>query len=186
MRINEKDKKVLIYCRQSRDDARANYARIEEQARVLTKFCVEKKLGKIIDTVIDDNKTGTDFTRLDVIKDRIRRGEVDIFLCKDSSRLGRLQRESLAFADFLQEYGVELVMESEEYEEDFFGLRAWLNERRAREDGIKSRNALRKRMEAGSMVIKAPYGYIKTGKNDLAIDPEAAVFVRDDTAPIES
>jgi DNA invertase Pin-like site-specific DNA recombinase len=178
MRSNQ-EKKVLIYCRQSRDDARANYARIEEQARVLTEFCKNKNLGVIVDTVIDDNVSGTNFARLDGVKEMIRRGEVDIFLCKDSSRLGRLQRESLAFADFLQEYRVELVMESEEYEEDFFGLRAWLNERRAREDGIKSRNALRKRMEAGSMVIKAPYGYIKTGKNELTVDPETAPIVRE-------
>ncbi|MCL2618404.1 MAG: recombinase family protein [Defluviitaleaceae bacterium] len=173
------ERNVLIYCRQSRDDARANYARIEEQARILTEFCNERGLGRIIDTVLDDNKSGTDFARLANIKDMIRRGEVDVFLCKDSSRLGRLQRESLAFADFLHEYGVELVMEAEEYEEDFFGLRAWLNERRAREDGIKSRNALRKRMEAGSMVIKAPYGYVKTGKNGLEIDPPAADIVRE-------
>lgn len=179
MRSNEKKTNVLIYCRISRDDAFANFERIESQAESLTNFCRDKKLGTIIDIVLDDNKTGTDFARLDGIKERIRRGDVDIFLCKDSSRLGRLQRESLAFVDFLQQYGVELVMEQESYDEHLFGLFAWLNENRAREDGAKSRNKLRQKMESGSMVIKAPYGYIKTGKNDLMVDPETAPIVRE-------
>jgi len=179
MNSSQNIKNVLIYARQSRDDAGINYERIEEQARLLKKYCLDNKLGNIVDIIIDDNKSGTDFSRLDGVKERIRRGEIDIFLCKDSSRLGRLQRESLEFADFLHEHGAQLVMESEKYEEDFFGLRAWLNERRAREDGIKSKNALKKRMEAGSMVIKAPYGYIKTGKNELTIDPDAAPIVQE-------
>jgi len=176
---NGKEKNVLIYCRISRDDSFANFERIESQAESLTKYCKDKKLGTIIDTVLDDNKTGTDFARLNGIKERIRRGEIDIFLCKDSSRLGRLQRESLAFVDFLQQYGVGLVMQSESYDEHLFGLFAWLNENRAREDGAKSRSKLRQKMESGSMVIKAPYGYIKTGKNSLAVDPEAAPIVRE-------
>lgn len=171
-------KNILIYCRESRDDNFENYERIETQRDILIKYCKSKNLGDIVDVVMDDNKSGTDFRRLDVIKNRIENGEINIILTKDASRLGRNVLESLNFIAFLENHKVELIFESEEYNEDLFPIIAWFNERRAKEDSLKIRRVLRHKMENGEIVIKAPYGYIKNG-NKLIVDEKSARVVKE-------
>jgi len=171
-------KKVLIYCRESRDDGFANYGRIETQRDILIDYCERQGLGAVTETVMDDNKSGTCFERLMPVREMVYRKEIDLILCKDASRLGRNILETLQFTEFLNENGVELVFESERYDEEMFPLIAWFNERRARDDSLKIRRVLRHRMETGEMVIKAPYGYTKDG-NRLIPDGRAAPAVRD-------
>ena len=178
MKQNGDLKSVLIYCRESRDDGFLNYERIETQRDILVAYCREKKLGRITGVIMDDNRSGTDFQRLEPVKERIRNNEIDILLMKDASRLGRNILESLNFTAFLEKYGVELAFESERYDEDIFPLVAWFNERRAKDDSIKIRRVLRHKMEEGEMVIKAPYGYLKKG-NQLAVDDKTAPVVRE-------
>ena len=127
---------------------------------------------------MDDNLSGTDFSRLDPVKERIRKKEVDIFVCKDASRIGRNLLDSLKFIEFLDNYKVELVFESEQYNEDMFPLIAWFNERRVKDDSLKIRRVLKHKMETGEMVIKAPFGYDKKSKS-LVINEEAAKVVRE-------
>ena len=171
-------KRVLIYCRESRDEGFENIERIETQRDILTLYCARHKLGRVVGIVMDDNKTGTDFERLSPIKARIAHGEIDIFLAKDASRLGRNVLESLRFTAFLEAHGVELVFESEAYNEELFPLIAWFNERRARDDSQKIRRVLRHKMERGELVIKAPYGYRKV-QNRLVVDEPASLAVRE-------
>lgn len=178
MKRSDHIKNVLIYCRESRDDGFINYERIETQRDILVEYCKNRNLGNIIDIILDDNKSGTDFERLEPIKERIKNKEVDILLLKDASRLGRNILESLTFTAFLDEYKVELMFESEQYDEDMFPLIAWFNERRAKDDSVKIRRVLKHKMEGGEIVIKAPYGYIKQG-NNLIINEEAASVVRE-------
>src|SRR4051794_29186150 len=101
MRRENNLKNVIVYCRESRDDGFENYDRIETQRDILLAFCKKQSLGNVIDIVMDDNKSGTNFERLEPIKERVRRKEVDILLCKDASRLGRNILESLTFTEFL-------------------------------------------------------------------------------------
>lgn len=178
MKKSEYLKNVLIYCRESRDDGFVNYERIETQRDILVSYCKNKNLGNIIDIILDDNKSGTDFDRLEPIKERIIKKEVDILLLKDASRLGRNILESLTFTAFLDLHKVELMFESERYDEDMFPLIAWFNERRAKDDSTKIRRVLKHKMEEGSIIIKAPYGYIKNG-NELIVDKEAAPVIRE-------
>ncbi len=168
-------KKVLIYCRESRDDGFSHYERIETQRDILMRFCEKKKLGEIVAVILDDNKSGASFERLEPVKERIRAGDVDVFLLKDASRLGRNILESLVFTEFLAEHHVELVFESESYDEDIFPLIAWFNERRAKDDSLKIRRVLRHKMEEGAMVIQAPYGFEKRGASLIVIPEQAAV-----------
>ena len=169
-------KNVLVYCRESRDDAGMNYDRIETQRDILVAFCERHQLGVICGIVMDDNRSGVCFDRMEPIRERVLLGEVDIILCKDASRLGRNVLESLSFTEFLANHGVTLVFESERYDEDFFPLVAWFNERRAKDDSVKIRRVLRHKMEEGTLVIKAPYGYRKEG-NRLVVDVDAAPVV---------
>ena len=178
MKRNGSLKNLIVYCRESRDDGYANYERIETQRDILVEYCKKRNLGNIIDIIMDDNLSGTDFSRLEPVKERIRNKEVDIFVCKDASRIGRNLLDSLRFIEFLNDHKVELVFESEQYNEDMFPLIAWFNERRVKDDSLKIRRVLKHKMTTGDMVIKSPFGYEKQG-NELIINEEAAKIVRE-------
>ena len=48
---------------------------------------------------MDDDKSGTDFSRFDDIRNRAKNKEIDVIVFKNSARLGRNQRESLEFVE---------------------------------------------------------------------------------------
>ena len=174
--IPNEQKRTLIYCRESRDDYGNNYERIETQRDLLLKFCKDNGYTNIVDVVMHDDMSGTDFTRLEDIKKKIINGEIDVLVMKDSSRLGRNQLESLKFIELLEKHKVELVFEGRSYDEDFFPLEAWFNERRAKDDSRKIRTNLKHKMEEGKLLIRAHYGYKKEG-NKLIVDNEVAWIV---------
>ena len=58
-----------------------------------------------------------------------------------------------------------------------FGLYAWFNERRARDDSKNIRRNLRHKIEEGDLLVKAIYGYNKDGKK-LVINEETAQVVK--------
>lgn len=171
------NKKVIIYCRESRDDYGENFERIETQRDLLLKFCYENGYKNIVDIIMDDDKSGTDFRRFDNIKERAKRKEFNVIVFKNSSRLGRNQKESLELTQYLEIMGVEIVFEDEKYDEELFGLYAWLNERRARDDSKNIKRNLRHKIEEGELLVKAIYGYNKDG-NRLVINCKTAPVVK--------
>lgn len=178
MKQQERDERpVLVYCRESRDEFQADYERIETQREMLLAFCRRRGLVNIADVVLDDGKSGTDFHRFDRILPRIERGEIRVLVCKDASRLGRNLKESLIFVDRLEECGAEILFESEEYHEDFFPLKAWFNEQRAKEDSRKIRRVLRYKMETGELLIKPVYGYRRSADGAMVPHPETGTVV---------
>lgn len=166
----------IVYCRESRDDGGEKYERIETQRDILLRFCKENGI-KPVHIILDDNESGGNFLRLQKVRRWIEKEKIDVFVAKDASRIGRNQLESLEFIRFLELNRVELLFESERYDETLFGLFAWLNERRAREDGEKIRRVLRHKMEEGSLLIKPPYGYRIVDKK-LVIHQEEAEKVQ--------
>ncbi len=175
--MKNEDKKVIIYCRESRDDYGVNYERIETQRDILINFCKEKNLNNIIEIIMDDDKSGTNFNRFNDIKDKARKKAFDVILFKNSSRIGRNQMECLNFVQYLENYGIEILFEDEKYDEELFGLYAWFNERRARDDSKNIRRNLRHKMEEGSLIIKPIYGYDKINKK-LVINAKTAPIVK--------
>lgn len=170
-------KKVLIYCRESRDDYFKNYARINNQKEILIDFCKKEGYENIIDIVMDDNVTGTDFERFKNIIKMCCDKKIDTIVFKDSSRLGRNLRQTLNFINLLEKLNISVVFQSEEYNEDFFPLKAWFNEQRAKEDSIKIRNLFKYKMQNGTLLIRATYGYYKID-NRLEIDENTANTVK--------
>ena len=134
MKKSNEEKRVVIYCRESRDDYGENYERIETQRDLLVKYCKSHGYTKIVDIIMDDDKSGTDFSRFDDVKERAKNKEIDVIVFKNSARLGRNQKEALDFVEYLEMQGVEIIFEDEQYNEEMFGLYAWFNERRARDD----------------------------------------------------
>ena len=178
MQKQNSEKRVVIYCRESRDDYGENYERIETQRDLLVKYCKSHGYTNIVDIIMDDDKSGTDFSRFDDIRERARKKEIDVIVFKNSARLGRNQREALEFVEYLEEQGVEIIFEDEQYNEEMFGLYAWFNERRARDDSKNIRRNLRHKIEEGDLLVKAIYGYNKDGKH-LVINEETAAIVQE-------
>lgn len=178
MNKSKEEKRVIIYCRESRDDYGENYERIETQRDLLVKYCKSHGYTNIIDIIMDDDKSGTDFSRFDDIRDRAKNKEIDVIVFKNSARLGRNQKEALDFVEYLEEQGVEIIFEDEQYNEEIFGLYAWFNERRARDDSKNIRRNLRHKIEEGDLLVKAIYGYNKDGKQ-LIVNEETAPVVKE-------
>ena len=74
------------------------------------------------------------FSRFDDIRERAKRKkEIDVIsFQKILQDLGRNQKEALDFVEYLEEQGVEIIFEDEQYNEEMFGLYAWFNERRSK------------------------------------------------------
>ena len=89
--MKNEDKRVIIYCRESRDDYGENYERIETQRDILINYCRDKHLNNIVEIVLDDDKSGTDFKRFDDIKIKARKKEFDVI--KFSNMMDSLERE---------------------------------------------------------------------------------------------
>ena len=75
MKKSNEEKRVVIYCRESRDDYGENYERIETQRDILLEFCAKNGLTNIVDVIMDDNMSGTSFKRLEYIKEKMKNGE---------------------------------------------------------------------------------------------------------------
>ena len=178
MNKSKEEKRVIIYCRESRDDYGENYERIETQRDLLVKYCKSHGYTNIVDIIMDDDKRGTDFNRFDDIRERAKNKEIDVIVFKNSARLGRNQKEALDFVEYLEEQGVEIIFEDEQYNEEIFGLYAWFNERRARDDSKNIRRNLRHKIEEGDLLVKAIYGYNKDGKQ-LIVNEETAPVVKE-------
>lgn len=178
MKKSNEEKRVVIYCRESRDDYGENYERIETQRDLLVKYCKGHGYTNIVDIIMDDDKSGTDFSRFDDIRKKAKNKDIDVIVFKNSARLGRNQKEALGFVEYLEEQGVEIIFEDEQYNEEMFGLYAWFNERRARDDSKNIRRNLKHKIEEGELLVKAIYGYEKEGKQ-LVINPETAPIVQE-------
>jgi len=165
----------VIYCRESRDEGGEKRERIAFQQKTLEDYAESRKLGKIIRVIVDDDMTGTDFSRLDGIRTMVGAGAFDILLIKDSSRLGRNLTESLLFIEFLEKNGITLVFQSQPFHRDFFPLEAWFNEMRAKEDSRKIRDVIYHKMERAEFLVAAPYGYRKEGGGLVPEEEEAEV-----------
>lgn len=169
---------TLVYCRESRDENSANYQRIEVQRDILLAFCERQGLRNIVDVILDDDCTGTDFGRFDEIIRRVKNKEIQVIVFKDASRLGRNLKESLIFRDLMEDQGAEILFESEAYDEDFFPLKAWFNEQRAKDDSKKIRRTMRHKMETGTLLVKPVYGYRRAGPGHMVPQEETAQVVR--------
>ncbi|MBQ3407713.1 MAG: recombinase family protein [Clostridia bacterium] len=175
--LKNEEKRVVIYCRESRDDYGENYERIETQRDLLVKFCENKGLNNIIEIIMDDNKSGTNFNRFNQIKNKAKNGEFDVIVFKNSARMGRNQREALNLVQYLENCQIEIVFEDELYDEELFGLYAWFNERRARDDSKNIKRNLRHKIEEGKLTIKPIYGYDKVD-GEVVINPNTAPIVK--------
>jgi len=183
----EKQYKIGIYARESRDDNEENYETIETQRDLLIDFAQKNRFGEIVKIYMDDNVSGSGFERkgLDELKEDVTAHRIDLLIAKDLSRLGRNNAKTLLFLDFLEEHGVRVITFDGRYDSlkdnDTVGIETWFNERYVRDISRKIRANLRYKIEKGEYIGHAPYGYIKSKeeKNKLCVDENTAPVVRE-------
>jgi DNA invertase Pin-like site-specific DNA recombinase len=177
---------TAIYCRLSRDDGFANgdSCSIAVQKEMLIRYAEDNNLTPY-KIWIDDGYTGTTLERpafQDMLSE-IERGNVDVCLCKDTSRLGRNYLAVGLFLENLTRHGVRLIAVSDGVdtasgEDEFMPFRTILHEFYAKDISKKIRASVKTRALRGEPTNGiTPYGYIKDGKN-WTIDENKAEVVR--------
>ena len=181
--VNQKDYKVSIYVRLSKEDSRSGESvSIENQKLMLSKHA-EERGWNIREVYQDDGFSGTNQNRPGfqrMIAD-VKSGYINTILIKDLSRLGRNYLEVGNLVEvFLPEHGCELVSLNEKLD-DMMVFRNWFNEQHSKSTSVKVRAGKRTSAQNGKhMGAYAPYGYHKDSQNrhKLVVDGATAPVVR--------
>lgn len=177
--------RAAIYCRVSTDEEiqlNALGSQIEE-----AKQAVEDKGWLLIDSYIDEGKSGTTTKHRDeynrLVGD-LERDCFDIVVAKSQDRLMRNTKEWYLFVDKLVQSGKKLYfyLENKFYTPDdalITGIKAILAEEYSRDLSKKINNAHKNRQKSGKTVLitSNTWGYDKVGK-DVVINEKEAEIVR--------
>jgi DNA invertase Pin-like site-specific DNA recombinase len=179
----DKDYKVGVYVRLSKEDDRAGESVSIENQKLLLMKHVKEKGWELVEVYQDDGFSGTNQNRpglqrliLDVKEKRI-----NTVVIKDLSRLGRNYLEVGNLAEVtLPSYGCELISLNEKIDDLMF-IRNWFNEQHSKETSKKVKTVKRMFAQSGKFMCSyAPYGFVKNpeNKHQLVIDEVAAPVVR--------
>jgi site-specific DNA recombinase len=183
----QKQYRIGIYVRESRDDNFENIETIQTQRDLLIDYSKVHFKGEISRIYIDDNVSGSDFKRngLLQLKNDAQSGVIDLVLLKDLSRLGRSNAKTLLFLDELEEFKVRVISSDGRYDSDLdnetAGIDAWYNERYVKDISKKIRSTLKFKIKKGEYIGKAPFGYTKskTFKNRLEINYQQYEIIKE-------
>ncbi len=178
---------VAVYARLSVNENGERDDSLHTQRGILTEYVRSNGLGEPV-IYEDSDISGTCFDRpgLGRLVDDINSGRVGIVVVKDLSRLGRNNGETLLFLDYLQEKCVRLISLGDGYDsayddDDTIGIKTWVNEYYARDISKKVRANLKKKMQNGEYLGRAPFGYCKSGryKNKLEVDERYRELIKE-------
>jgi site-specific DNA recombinase len=176
--------------RLSKEDENSNESSsIGTQRKMLRSFAAENGFY-VFNEYVDDGYSGTNFERpafRRLIED-IKKGNVNLVITKDLSRLGRDYITTGQYTEkFFPEQGVRYIAINDGYDSispynDIAPFKNVINEMYARDTSKKIRSAFQTKMREGAYIGNfAPYGYEKDpgNKNHLVIDYEAAQTVKE-------
>ena len=177
--------KVVGYCRLSRDEDKENYSSIDEQKIILQDYAISRgwKISEN-DFYVDDNVSGYTLDRPDFSRmlRKVQRGDIDVVLAKDLSRIGRNNGKVLVLIDEFKAMQKNLILVSEmggSYDvlndrDDTIGITTWYNERYVKDCSKKTRDHMLSKQKKGRLIMGNYYGYVKD-PNDctkLTVDEE--------------
>lgn len=181
--------RVVGYCRLSRDEDKENYSSIEEQKIILQDYAISRgwRIAEN-DFFIDDNFSGYTLDRPEFSKmiRKVQRGEIDVVLAKDLSRIGRNNGKVLVLIDEFKNMQKNLILVSEmggSYDvlndrDDTIGITTWYNERYVKDCSKKTRDHMYSKQKSGRLIMGTHYGYIKD-KEDIT-----KLYVDEDIRPV--
>ena len=182
------EKLKIAYERLSRDDeAVGDSLSIQNQKMLLEDYAARNGITNLTH-LVDDGWSGTRWDRPGIVRliEEVERGNVEICLVKDMSRIGRDHLRVGLLLEQCRERGVRFIaindnVDTARNDDDFTPFRNIINEWVARDTSRKIRAINDNRTKAGKHVTGAvPYGYLrdKAEKSRWVLDEEAAPNVR--------
>jgi DNA invertase Pin-like site-specific DNA recombinase len=180
--------RVVGYVRLSRDEDKESYSSILSQKSIIAEYALQHN-WTIAKYYEDDNWSGYSFDRpaFNELMKELERGNIDIVIAKDLSRIGRHNAYTLLFLDKIKLLNKRLILPKEgsgydtsEDESDLLGITTWYNEMYVKDISRKIKGSIRAKQKEGRMIIKEAFGYKRSqaDKHKLEVDPEAAEIVR--------
>ena len=175
--------RTVAYVRYSSDNQRE--ASLDDQLRNCSQYC--SRIGWPAPAVFSDAAiSGSHAERpgYRALITAIERGEFDVLLVDDMSRLSRDSAESGRILRRLAWHSVRLIGVSDgtdtsrDGHELDTGIRAVINEHYVRDLAKKTHRGLTGRALDGASAGGLPYGYVVTSTGQRAIDPDQAAVVR--------
>ena len=162
----------------SRDEDKENYSSIEEQKRIIKDYAISRNwFISDNDFYIDDNVSGYTFNRPEFSKmmEKVQKGEIDVVVAKDLSRIGRNNGLVLVLIDEFKNMQKNLILVSEmggSYDvlndrDDTIGITTWFNERYVKDCSRKTRDHMYSKQKDGRLIMGNYYGYEKIFKNNV-------------------
>lgn len=185
----EKDYRVAIYCRLSREDENdSESVSIGSQKMLIGKYCEEHKLHNIIE-YIDDGFSGVSFNRpaFQRMLADIESGKINFVITKDLSRLGRDYIMTGYYTEiYFPEHGVRYVAINDSFDtskgrNEIAPFKNLLNDMYAADCSSKIRAVLTQKKANGEHIAGVPplgYKFDPHRKNHLVIDEETAPVIR--------
>jgi len=182
------EKLRIAYERLSRDDeAVGDSLSIQNQKMLLEDYAARNGIADLTH-ITDDGWSGTRWDRPGIVRliEEVERGNVELCLCKDMSRIGRDHLQVGLLLEKFQEHGVRFVaindgVDTSKGIDDFTPFRNIINEWVARDTSRKIRAINEARTKDGKHVTGAvPYGYLRdtNEKSKWLLDEIAAPIVR--------
>ena len=188
-RLKDRDLRVGIYCRLSRDDGIANTdsVSIQNQKKIITDY-VNNKGWQIVDYYIDDGYSGTNFDRpafKEMIHD-IENRRINTVITKDLSRLGRNYLKAGYYTEsFFPNNNVRYIAISDNIdsylkEDDFAAFKNIFNEMYAKDISKKIRFTVDNQMKNGkpTKASNPLYGYQYDENSNRIPNPDTAPVVK--------
>ena len=169
--MNNKRNNTAIYCRLSNDDGTDTISQsISNQREILTRYVIEHG-WLIYDIYVDDGYSGTNFDRPGFKKmiEDIEKGNIDIVITKDLSRLGRDYLETGRFTEqYFPDHNIRYIALNDNVDtglkelDDFVPFKNIINEWYAKDISKKIRITQKKQMESGEFKRTGVplYGYM--------------------------
>ncbi len=184
-----KENRVAIYCRLSKDDEQCgDSVSIETQKMMLETYCISHNF-EIYDIYVDDGYSGLNFNRPSfkrLIID-LENGNFDIVITKDLSRLGRDYIQTGYYIDVyfvsknIRYIAVNDGIDTLQDNNDIAPFKNILNDMYAKDLSRKVKSAKQQRAKKGMYIsAQPPYGYKVDpfNRNKLIVDSEPASIVK--------
>ena len=172
------------YFRLSREEAQGGESgSIANQRMLVRRYCEQNRIT-LVREFADDGWSGGNFDRpafRDMIQ-QLEKGQANVVITKDLSRLGRDMRESSYYAEqFFPEHGIRYIAIADNFDTEHDNIMApfqfAMNEVYLRDGSRKVKDALRTMREHGKYCACPPYGYRKARDREK-LEPDEA------TAPV--
>ena len=175
-----------IYVRVSTDDQKDNGYSIDSQLRMIKEYC-EKNNYDIIDVYNDAGYSGKDLMRPNMqrLLNDIKSKKLDKLIAIKVDRLTRNNFDGFWLLNYCEEHDVKIELILEPYDvstangEMIFGMNLVFGQRERKEISARTKRAMEEMALEHIHPAIAPFGYIRTEKGTLEIEPIESLVVKE-------